>query len=342
MAAGKLRRPRFNPIIVRELRVRMRGARPYVILTIFLLLLSLMGYGVIQLMFQQSRMGSVMLSAQVGQALFNILSFGVLALVVFLAPAMTSSAISGEREQMTYEMLLATPLPPTRILRGKLLAALSYLFVLIFATLPIFSVVFMFGGVTVPAMLKVLALLCLSALACGTVGLFCSALFRRTSRATIISYGLILLLLATTILPASIWPQFSNPPGQPVPPQWLYLNPFSALVSMLIVVPDMNSGPFFAAAGALLGSLPLMYLFSNGVVHNGPMGAEVIPIYRASLLYLPLLTLLLYWFSVHLVLPFGRWRPQRADLGFLLALLALLALLWFSRAWWFVEPPPLM
>jgi ABC-type transport system involved in multi-copper enzyme maturation permease subunit len=342
MAAGKLRRPQFNPIIVRELRVRMRGARPYLVLTVFLLLLSLMGYGVIQLMVQQSRMGSVMLSAQVGQALFNILSFGVLALVVFLAPAMTSSAISGEREQMTYEMLLATPLQPARILRGKLLAALSYLFLLIFATLPIFSVVFMFGGVTVLALLNVLALLTLSALTFGTIGLFCSALFRRTARATIISYGLILIMLAATILPASFWPQFSNPPGQSVPPPWLYLNPFSALVSMLVVVPSMNSGPFFAAAGDFLSALPLMYLFSNGVVHYGPMGAEVIPIYRASLLFFPLLTLLLYWFSVHLVLPFGRWRPRRADFGFLLALLALLALIWFSRDWWFVEPPPMV
>jgi ABC-2 type transport system permease protein len=138
--------PRLNPIIVREVRTRMRGVRPYLILTGFLLLLAAAGVAIYQLMIQQARFGGTLLSAQVGQALFKGLGFVELLLVVFLAPSMTSGAISGEREQLTYDMLIATPLRPAQILWGKLVAALSYLFLLIFAAVPVFSVVLVSAG----------------------------------------------------------------------------------------------------------------------------------------------------------------------------------------------------
>ncbi|MCX7791057.1 MAG: ABC transporter permease, partial [Chloroflexaceae bacterium] len=95
MRGTRLQPPRINPIIVREARTRMRGARPYVVLTVFLALLALAGVGIFQLMAQQARFGAVLLSAQVGQGLFKGLAFVELLLVVFLAPAMTSGAISG-------------------------------------------------------------------------------------------------------------------------------------------------------------------------------------------------------------------------------------------------------
>ena len=41
-----LQRPSFNPILVKELRSRMRGGRPYAILTTFLLLMIGMGYAI--------------------------------------------------------------------------------------------------------------------------------------------------------------------------------------------------------------------------------------------------------------------------------------------------------
>jgi ABC-2 type transport system permease protein len=162
-----LRRPSVNPILVKELRSRMRGVRPYAILTIFLLLMIGMGYGINQLVASQARFGATVLSPQVGQALFSGLALCELFLVVFLAPALTSSAISAEREQLTYDMLVATPLRPIRILWGKLVAALSYLFLLIFAAVPIFSVVLVFGGVAPRDMAKVLILLVLASVMFG-------------------------------------------------------------------------------------------------------------------------------------------------------------------------------
>ncbi|NTU84110.1 MAG: ABC transporter permease subunit, partial [Chloroflexales bacterium] len=288
-------RPTINPIIVREVRTRMRGARPYAILTVFLVLLALAGFGIYQLMLQQARFGGMLLSAQVGQALFRGLAFVELMLVVFLAPSMTSGAISGEREHLTYELLMATPLRPGQILWGKLVAALSYLFLLIFAAIPVFSVVLVFGGVELRALLKALALLVASAVCFGAIGLFCSALMRRTARATTIAYTLLLLLVGVPVLIASVWGQFTTPPGQQAPPAMLYLNPFSALLSVTTVAvggdPAMSAMPVFGF-GDPFGGLPLLSLLGPGVVYYGPAGPVVIPIYRATLICYGLLTAL--------------------------------------------------
>lgn len=339
MRDARLRRPQLNPIIVREVRTRMRGVRPYLILTAFLILLAGAGVGIYQLMIQQARFGVMLLSPQVGQALFKGLAFVELLLVVFLAPSMTSGAISGEREQLTYDMLVATPLRPGQILWGKLIAALSYLLLLIFAAVPVFSVVLVFGGVELGALLKALALLLAATVFFGAVGLFCSALGTRTARATTIAYTLVLLLIGVPVLLASVWGQFSTPPGQMPPPELIYLNPFSALISVTTITPGVDPAMPFFGYGDPFGGLPLIGMLGPGVVYYGPNGPVVIPIYRATLLCYGVLTVLLCWVSSHMALPSRRWRPRWSDLGFLLALAALLALAYFTRGWWHVPPP---
>lgn len=336
-----MRAPTLNPIIVKELRTRMRGGRPYLILTIFLLLLALTGLGIFQLMQQQARFGMTMLSAQVGQALFRGLAFVELLLVVCLAPALTSAAISGERERLTYDMLMATPLRPGQIMWGKLVAALGYLLLLIFAAIPVFSVVLVFGGVEPKALLKALTLLLATTVCFGAIGLCCSALLRSTARAMMLALLLVLLLIFVPLLASSVWGQVSTPPGQPAPPALLYLNPFSALLSVTTLGGEqqMMSEMPMISVGDPGGGLPLLGLLGAGVIHYGPAGPVVIPIYRATLLAYPLLTALLCWLSSHLVLPRHRWRPRWSDLGFALLVAGLIAAALLSRSWWYIEPP---
>lgn len=339
MRGIRLQRPQLNPIIVREARTRMRGARPYAVLTAFLTLLALAGAGIFQLMAQQARFGGVLLSAQVGQGLFKGLAFVELLLVVFLAPAMTSGAISGEREGLTYDMLMATPLRPEQILWGKLVAALGYLFMLILAAVPVFSVVFVFGGVEPLALLKALALLVMTTIFFGTLGLFCSALLQRTTRATVVAYALVLLLLGVPLLLATVWGQFTMPPGQAPPPALVYLQPFSALTAITTFTPSDDQAMNFFGYSDPLSGLPFLTLLWPGVIHYGPGGAMVAPVYRATLIFYAILTVLLVWITAHLILPGRRWRPRWSDLGFVALLLAMGLAAYFWRDWWHVAPP---
>jgi hypothetical protein len=154
-----------------------------------------------------------------------------------------------------------------------------------------------------------------------------------------VAYTLVLLLIGVPVLLSSVWGQFSNPQGQLPPPELNYLNPFSALLSVTTITPSGDPSMPFFGYGDPFGGLPLLSMLAPGVVYYGPNGVVSIPIYRATLLAYGLLTLLLCWVSAHLVLPNRRWRLRWSDLGFLLLMAGLLALIYLSQSWWHVAAP---
>src|SRR6476660_6447564 len=196
------RRPRTNPLRaaraglggitavgVKELRGRARGRRAFVVLTFYLLFLGLFAWAW-ELVEERTYVQNASLqggsaafaSAQVGQEVFGALILIETLLVVFLAPAFTSGAISLEREKQTLDMLAATPISSLAIVVGKLFSALAYVFLLIAASIPLTAIVFVFGGVGPDDVLRAYAVLIVTALGLGSMGLFISALMQRTQR----------------------------------------------------------------------------------------------------------------------------------------------------------------
>ncbi|HEX9617726.1 MAG TPA: ABC transporter permease [Anaerolineales bacterium] len=311
-----------NPIIVKELRARMREARAFVILTSVLLALGVVSYLIYRMaMVMAGGYSPTPLSPQIGQMLFLALAFLELMMVCAIAPAVTAGSISGEQEKLTYEMLLATPLHPASILWGKLVSALSYVFLLIFAAIPMFSLIFIFGGVTLRDMLKVLVILVVVATTFGILGLFMSTWLKRTSRATVASFLIVVMLMAGTFfLYVAI-----GVIRQVEPPRWLLAaNPVSALFSAL-----SNSLPYEGSAFGFIGMLGWNLGGSLRVLSGSTLSYTGIPrpLYHYSLpLYIGL-ALVLYLLSTRLVLPTHRWR-----LGIRQVLAALILLLVFGGA----------
>ncbi|MBI1298722.1 hypothetical protein GC175_27625 [bacterium] len=300
-----------NPIIVKELRSRMRGGRAFAILTGMLLLLGGALYGLYRIMVANMFYTS-MLSASIGQALFSGLALLLLAIICFVTPAVTASAVSSEREKLTYDMLLTTPLHPASILWGKLIAALSYVFLLIFAAVPLASLVFIFGGVALTEMFKALIVLVTIAVMLGVVGIFFSVWLGRTARATVMSYLFVLILvvgpLAVYIATGII--------QQSLPPSWLLIpNPLSALFSAMTPSLSNSNGNFLGGLGmALSGELNRL---------NGMSTVIVRPLYHYSLVFYAALTLLLYGLSVQQIQPIRRWRLRASGVTTALLVVAL-------------------
>lgn len=203
-------------VALKELRGRMRGRRAFTIVTLYLALLAGFAWAVIQIQkpsadafgYYQGAypgIGQVAQSAQIGQTLFAALLILLTMLVVFLAPAFTAGAISQERERQTFELLAATPLPATAVVLGKLLSALVYVFLLILASVPLMSFVFTFGGVAVDDVVRAYILLIATALGLGALGLFLSALVRRTGAATILAYLTVLGLTVASLFVFLFW-----------------------------------------------------------------------------------------------------------------------------------------
>jgi ABC-type transport system involved in multi-copper enzyme maturation permease subunit len=188
----------------KELRGRMRGPRAFIGVTLYLAVLA--ASAVLVYTVQRDLAGAQVsfgggnpyVSAQVGQALFTALLFIQVLLVVFLAPAATSGAISLEREKQTLDLLAATPVSTMGIVIGKLASALAFVVVLIVASIPLTAMVFLFGGVAPEDVLRGYVVLIVTAIGFGSVGLLLSTLTRRTQTATVLTYLAVLILTVGT------------------------------------------------------------------------------------------------------------------------------------------------
>jgi ABC-2 type transport system permease protein len=179
---------RMNPVMLKELRGRMRGIRSFVVLTVYLGLMSgftALLYLVYLPINQQT--GSAA-AGEVGRVLFMGIVGIELMLIVFIAPAFTAGAITGERERQTYDLLRTTLLPSPSFVIGKLESALSYVLLLLLAAIPLQSIAFLFGGVSELELILSFEILTVTAVALGTVGIFFSSIAPRTLSASVRAY----------------------------------------------------------------------------------------------------------------------------------------------------------
>ncbi len=198
-----------NPVTLKELRGRMRGARAFVVLMIYLALMSAFVSLVYGLYVSTSSNYSGGYSsgpdrAYLGKFVFaSVVGVEVL-LVCFICPAFTVGAISGERERQTYDLLRTTLLRARSLVAGKLISALSYVVLLLVAALPLQSLAFLLGGVSPEEVVIATLILLSSACLYSAAGIFFSALMRRTLGATILTYAFV--LIDTLGLPALLLP----------------------------------------------------------------------------------------------------------------------------------------
>ena len=185
-----------NPVVLKELRSRMRGNRAFIILTIYLALISGI-VGLVYLTFVASNSTGFNPDTRqiLGKTIFGLVVMAQLGMISFVAPGLTAGAISSERERQTFDLLRTTLLPGRSLVRGKLLSALIYLFLLLFAALPLQSIAYLFGGVELGEFLISTLMLIVTTLAFCTAGLFFSSIVKRTLPSTVLAYAFSNMLL---------------------------------------------------------------------------------------------------------------------------------------------------
>jgi len=181
-----------NPVIVKELRSRMRGAKAYWLLLGYLLVLSLtmflsyLGWWTAQ---TSGSAGNAPTSFAAGREFFSILFYVQASLVSLITPALTSGAISIEREQRTFELVRCTTLSPRAIVLGKLFSSVSFVVLLLICSLPLVSLCFLLGGVAPDEVFFSYAMLICDAFLFGAFGIVWSTCAANTAAATALAYG---------------------------------------------------------------------------------------------------------------------------------------------------------
>ena len=261
-----------NPVVAKELRGRMRGPRAFVVLTVYLVLMSSF-VTLLYVVYVASTSGvSSGANAQlIGKFVFGAVVGIELLLVCFIAPAFTAGAISGERERQTYDLLRTTLLSAHALVLGKLASALSFILLLLVAAFPLQSLAFLLGGVAPEEVLIASGLLIATAFLFGTSGIFFSSLMRRTLGSTVLTYafalmgtlGLPLILVALVPL-GSLF--FNNAAPGPVAETVIFyafgaliaINPIATAVTTEILLVDQQSAFYFTVPLSNGATLPFI------------------------------------------------------------------------------------
>ena len=226
---------RSNPVVLKEMRSRMRGWRAVAAVTGFLILI---GGTVGMIYFGFATSGSaaqgVTIRRTIGQSIFYTIFMLQLFIVGISAPALTASAIAAEREHQTYDLLRTTLLSARALVIGKLVASVSFVLLLLIASIPLQSIGFIFGGVALGEVLLSVLLLILTALTFGSVGLFFSSFIRRARIAAVLSQVTTMTFSIGLPVLALIGMSFIGAfgvLGTSGPPEWLLLG-----IGWLIVI----------------------------------------------------------------------------------------------------------
>jgi ABC-type transport system involved in multi-copper enzyme maturation permease subunit len=153
-------------------------------------------------------------------------------------------------------MLAATPISSLAIVVGKLVSALAYVFLLIAASIPLTAIVFVFGGVGPDDVVRAYAVLIVSAIGLGSLGLFISALMQRTQGATVVTFFMVLFLTLGTMFGVLFWNTMSGvnssgfltgsggvgPIKGRAPEAFLWFNPFAAQYDVICGASDGYGG----------------------------------------------------------------------------------------------------
>jgi len=221
----------WNPIVAKEYRSRMRTWRSPLAMMIYILLIAGLGFAIF------SSIAASMNSfnggtANYGQNLFMYLVIFQMILLTFITPALTAGAISGERERPTIDLLFVTRIPPFSIIWGKLLASMSFVVLLLLLSLPIFSLVFLFGGIEVDQVLYMFLVTIVAAFTLGVIGIAFSTWLRRSLAATVAAYVAAFVLLFGSLGYGLLLPTVvdSNTTKAPAAPAITYLSPFIPLL----------------------------------------------------------------------------------------------------------------
>ena len=188
----------LNPILAFSATRRMRSFRTLAVVIAYVgvllgIVLATMG----RLMGGEASIANI----RAGLSCYQALVIAQFALIVLIAPAMTSGAIAGERERQTLELLLVTNTRSFRIVTGKMMESFALLGLLIVTGFPVMCLTLTTGAVTLLMVLEAELYLLAVAFAAVCVGVFASSIARTSMSGGILSYLMIFAIAVATTVP---------------------------------------------------------------------------------------------------------------------------------------------
>ena len=176
----------LNPLLEKEVRGTARTLRFFLFILAFLLIACVP----LLVAITEIRASD---SSSTGLNLFFIIYIVQSICVGLAVPAYACTAIAGERQHRTFDLLRITALQPWEIIWGKFIAVMSYVIIFILAFLPLVAVCFLYGGTDPKWITMSYAFLLLSSATAAMLCLMISAGTNNPIRAIVSGYFLTLM-----------------------------------------------------------------------------------------------------------------------------------------------------
>jgi ABC-2 type transport system permease protein len=185
-----------NPVLVKEVKLRFRSLKSFTGILFYLIAMSIFVFGFIFL--NTTLTGNGFFRPEQSFMLFGMLTFIQLGLILFITPGLTAGTISTEREKQTLNMLLTTSQSSMQIILGKLSSSIAFLVLMLIAGLPVYSLVFLFGGISPGQLGLIFLFFFLTMITVGSIGVMFSTITRKTIVSMIATYGTMIFLAGVT------------------------------------------------------------------------------------------------------------------------------------------------
>jgi len=189
----------INPIYEREHRVSTRSLKLSMAILVFNFIVAAVTLIEMNEVVDYARKTSSIDYASFLQ-IFKIVIFLPVILIIFVAPSFISGVISDERQRGTLEILLTTKMTTKSIVFGKFLSLFASIMLILVSQLPIIAILFLYGGITVLDIIKLVINFFVFVVLIISMGIFCSSIARKTSVATAILYSAVLGLFIGTLV----------------------------------------------------------------------------------------------------------------------------------------------
>lgn len=231
---------RINPVLRNENRLAVRSIK--FTLMIFAYVAILGAATIIYYVALNSDIYVNGLNLQSSLGIYAVMAVAQAVLLMFIVPALNSTAICSEREKQTLDILLSSKLTPLQIIIGKVAASSSKVIVLIISTMPLYAICSLVGGVNFSNIAGLIVFFIINTIFVGSIGVFVSTYVKTSKLSTTLTYGLVLLIyigifvLSIAIMYYSVYKTQLNGgiyPDNIKAPIIIYLSPVSGFLYMI-------------------------------------------------------------------------------------------------------------
>ena len=232
---------RVNPVLRNESKISVRSIKFTLMIFAYIAVLS------VAVMIYYSSVNEAIFSnglyLESSKLFYVVMALGQAILLLFIVPALSSTAICSEREKQTLDILLSSKLTPFQIIIGKVSASSLRVIILIISTMPLYAIGAIIGVVKISNILSLIVFFIVNTIFVSSIGVFVSTYIKTSKVSTALSYALVLfiyigiIVITWAILMITVYKMSMSgntlttvPKASPI----VYLSPVVGFVSLLL------------------------------------------------------------------------------------------------------------